>query len=292
MKYYVKQFPLIFKNNLYRLDENGVLLTKIPYSLEYHPSLEYITIYALENVENYMDVDCREKFLNQVNWLRNNIDEEGKWEQKFRLPYYNFGKSWISGMGQGLAISVLIRAYQLTADYNYLKTAKKAFKPFEKQIKDGGILYLDESKNVWIEECSVYPPPHTLNSFIYSLFGIYDLYKTTDSNDVAELWFKGVDTLRKNIKEYDSGYWSYHNLLTKHPAETMYHRIHIEQLEVLYKLTDKKIFKKYNDKFQEYLNSSSCMYKAKVNRGITHFKIHGTVGLIKRYVEKKRWQDE
>jgi len=291
MKYYVEQFPLVFENNLYKLDGNGVLLTKIPYSQQYYPSLEYITVYALENIENYMDIDCRTKFLNQVNWLINNINDNGVWKQRFKLPYYNFEESWISGMGQGLALSVLIRAYQVTADNKYLKIAKQAFKPFTKRIKEGGILYIDSKKDIWIEECSVYPPPHTLNTFIYALFGIYDLYKITGNEEAKDLWFDGIETLKKHIKRYDTGYWSYHNLLTMHPAEQIFHEIHIEQLNALYKLTEHKIFRKYSEKFQEYLNKSSYIYKAKVKRGIVHFKTHGTIGLVKRYIEKRRWED-
>jgi len=293
VKYYVKKFPIMFqKETLFRLDENGVLMAKIPYTKNYEYSLESITGFALKNVENYMDFDCRNKVLNQVNWLVENIDENGIWKNNFKLPFYNFNPPWVDGMGQGLAISLLIRAYQLTSNQEYLKTAIKAFSPFEKQIKDGGNLFIDKKRRVWIEECPVDPASHILNGFIYALFGVYDLYKIKQYDSARELWHKGIETLERNIDRYDLGFWSRHDLITEYPSEFGYHEIHIEQLKALYMLTDIKKFKKYADRWQEYYNSSFFRNKANIKRGIAHYKKHGAVGLARRYVEKKRWLRE
>ena len=293
MKYYVKKFPLDYvKETLYKLDNNGVLLTKIPYTQDYRKDLESITSYALTNMGNYMDIDCRTKVLNQVNWLVDNIDEEGTWKHSFKLPFYKMDKPWINGMGQGLAISSLIRAYQLTAEQKYIDTAKKAFNPFEKQIKDGGVIFTDPKRRIWIEECAIEPPPHILSGFIYALFGIYDLYTIKQHKLAKELWHNCINTLERNLPKYDLGFWSKYSLIDEHPAELGYHEIHIEQLKVLYELTDLHVFKEYSDKWQDCLNSSYCIQKSKIKRGMAHFKKHGTFGLIKRYLEKKRWMHE
>jgi len=293
MKYHIEKFPLMYrKETLYRLDNNGVLLTKIPYTQDYNYSLEAITSYALKNMEDYMDVGCKIKVLNQVDWLVKNINEKGIWEQNFKLPFYSFKLPWIDGMGQGLAISLLIRAYQITANIDYLNTAKKAFMPFEKQIKDGGNIFIDDKRRVWIEECPVLPAPHILSGFIYALFGVYDLYHIKLNKSAGELWYNGIETLERNIDKYDLGFWSRHDLITEHPSEFCYHEIHIDQLNALYKLSDKQTFKKYADKWKEYYNSSFCRKKANIKRGISHYKKHGVLNLTRRYIEKKRWLNE
>lgn len=275
------------KETLYKLDDKGVLTTKIPYTENYEYSLESITAYALKNMEDYMDVGCREKVLNQVNWLVDNI-KDGVWQQNYKLPYYKLKMPWVDGMGQGLAMSALIRAYQLTAKQEYLNVAKQAFTPFEKQIKDGGNLFIDKKRKTWIEECPSIPAPHILSGFIYALFGVYDLYEIKLHKGACELWHNGVETLERNICRYDLGFWSKHNLIDEHPAEFGYHEIHIEQLKALYKLSEKKKFKEYANKFEDYNKSSFCRNKANIKRGLAHVKKHG-LGITKKYIERKRW---
>jgi len=292
MKYYVKQFPMMFKKEtLYKLNEKGVLLTKIPYTEDYKYSLEAISEYALKNMEDYMNIECKQRVINQVNWLVENISEDGTWKQYYKLPYYKMEMPWVDGMGQGLAISALIRAYKLTANYDYLDTAKKAFNPFQKKIKDGGNLFIDNKRKTWIEECPSNPAPHILSGFMYALFGVYDLYKIKLHNSAGELWEKGINTLEKNIHRYDLGFWSKHNLIDEYPAEYGFHKIHIEQLKALYKLSEVKKFKEYYKKFEEYENSSFCKQKATVKRGFAHLKKHG-LGIPNAYLRKKRWLND
>jgi hypothetical protein len=289
MKYYVKKLPLSFdKELLHKLDDNGILLSKIPYSQIYDYDLEAISSYALINMEDYMDAGCKKKMLDQVDWLVKNIDENGTWKQNFKIPFYKIDKPWTNGMGQGLAISALIRAYQLTADQKYLETAKKAFAPYEKEVKDGGLVCKD-NKCYWVEECPAEPFPHILNGFIYALFGAYDLHIIKMHKGAGEIWDKCIETLERNLPSYDLGYWSRYNLVDEHPSELIFHQMHIEQLKALYELTDKKIFKEYADKWQGYLNTPYYIHKARFKRVVAHFKKHGILGAMKRYVEKRRW---
>ena len=95
------------------IDENGVLLNKIPYTekWEYYPC--DISLYALGNFEMFLDTNeekYKDNFLKQANWLVNNISIKGGfgvWEHRYALPYYDFNRiPWVHGMAQGLAISV------------------------------------------------------------------------------------------------------------------------------------------------------------------------------------------
>jgi len=296
--YYVEMKNNIDRPNesVHRLDGNGVLMYKIPYTQEFNYYPVSITLYALGNFEMYLDTkdsNYRKSFLKQADWLVNNIKIRqkgfGVWEHNFVLPYYKFKMPWVHGMAQGLAISVLIRAYQLTSDKKYLNAAEKACKVFEVDIADGGVIFIDEKGNAWIEEYALLPPPHVLNGFIFALFGLYDFYRVTKDEDALKLFEMGTKTLEKNIEKYDTGYWSLYNLLDKHPAAKSYHELHIKQLNVLYNLTKQEIFNEYATRWEKYYRSSQNVRRAAIKRGLNHIKQYGITGSIRRYLLVKKW---
>jgi len=245
----------------------------------------------------YLDTkstDYKEIFLKQADWLVKNIKTKpkgfGVWEHNFILPYYKFKTPWVHGMAQGLAISVLLRAYQISSDKKYLETAEKTCKAFEVDITDGGVRFVDEEGNTWIEEYALLPPPHVLNGFVFAIFGIYDFYRVTKDEDSLKLFEKETETLGKNIKKYDTGYWSLYNLLDKHPATKSYHELHIKQLDILYKLTNVDIFNEYAKRWKKYLHSSPNRSKAAIKRGLSHIKKYGLIGGIRRYLLIEKWR--
>ena len=75
-------------------------------------------------------------------------------------------------------------------------------------------MYKDKEGFVWYEE---YPslenePPHVLNGFIFALFGLYDYYKATESEEALELFNQGIKTLKEKINLWDMGFWSRYDL--------------------------------------------------------------------------------
>jgi hypothetical protein len=175
-------------------------------------------------------------------------------------------------------------------DKKYLETAEKAYEAFEVDIADGGVRFVDDEGNTWIEEYALFPPPHVLNGFIFALFGIYDLYRVTKDGGTLKLFNKEIKTLEKNIQKYDIGYWSLYNLLNKDPATKSYHELHIKQLNVLYKLTNRNIFNEYATRWEKYLQSSQDVRKATIKRGLNHIKQYGLTGSIGRYLLLKKWR--
>lgn len=285
------------RQTVHRLDKNGVLLYKIPYTNEYHYYPVSIALYALGNFEMYLDTkksSYKEVFLKQADWLVNNIKIKtkgfGVWEHNFVLPYYDFKTPWVHGMAQGLSVSVLLRAYQLTNDKKYLETAEKANKTFEVDIKDGGVKFVDDEGNIWLEEYAITPPPHILNGFIFTIFGIYDFYRVTKNKNMLVLWKKEIKTLEKNLEKYDIGYWSLYNLTQDQPAAKSYHVLHIEQLKALYKLTDKEVFNEYAEKWEYYLNKSLNRIKILLKRNISSIRQHGIKGSVARYLLMRKWE--
>lgn len=273
--YYTKILPFsIHKKGPYKFDSNGVIQSKIPYTQKYDYHVTAIASYAIANVENSKIFDA------QIKWLIDNIDKNGAYKHDFTFPFYNnFPKPWIGGLAQGLAISALIRADEI-------KTAEKAFKCLQtKCTRTDNLSYL------WIEEYPMDPPASILNGFIYALFGVYDLYKETKNKEAEMLWIKGITTLENNLKYYDLGYWSKYSLLDNLPATGFYHKVHIEQLGVLFNITTKNIFETFSYNWNICLNSNTCQLKAKMKRNFIIIKKHGILRSWKKLQQQKKWKE-
>ncbi len=239
---------------------------------QYNPTA--IALYALSQYNKFMDIgknQYKKSFLNHANWLVDNLidkDRCGVWYYNFPWfsPGYKCNPPWISSMAQGLGISVLIRAWEMTENEKYLKTAEKALASFEVPLSEGGVLYIDKNGDVWYEEYACQKRWQVLNGFIFALIGVYEIYVYTNNKNVREIFDKGLSTLKKHLKDFELNLiffrWSkYDNGLLIYSGDK-YHDIHIEQMKEMYKITKDKIFLEYEQKWENYkkkygLNSRS-----------------------------------
>jgi len=236
-KYYI-DCTNIAKNWSGLFDEDGIPLTDYKeFGIQYQPV--GIAQYALGTWDLYLennDPQDKEKFIHMADWFCDNLlveNDFGVWEYKFDFPRYNLKAPWPSAMSQGEGISVLMRAYQLTENKKYIEIAKLALNSFRVPIEMGGVLYKDKEGYVWYEE---YPslekePPHVLNGFIFALFGLYDYYKATESEEALELFNQGIKTLKEKINLWDMGFWSRYDLISLYNKENTY---------IFHFVTDKK----------------------------------------------------
>ena len=78
----------------------------------------------------------------------------------------------------------------------------------------------------------------------------------TDADDTAlTLWRSSLRTLRSNIQDFDTGFWSLYEqsgTFLKMIASPFYHRLHIVQLKVLWRITGEDFFKDYAKKWEKY----------------------------------------
>jgi heparosan-N-sulfate-glucuronate 5-epimerase len=216
------------------------------------------------------EAKCKEKFLAASDWLCDRLEQNSAgvwvWHHHFDWEYRTQLKSpWYSGLAQGQGISLLVRAHKQTGDARYLEAADRAFQSFLKPIADGGVTFTDERGDVWFEEYIVSPPTHILNGFIWAAWGVYDYFLAT-GNPVAQSTFaRSVETISKNLNRYDAGFWSlYEESGTRLPmlASPFYHRLHIVQLRVLYRLTGMETFSQYADRWERYSQSPTKRTRA------------------------------
>jgi len=207
---------------------------------------------------------------NVADWFVQKIEKNSYgikvWHHYFDFEYARLLKSpWYSGLAQGQIISFLLRAFKITENKLYLHTAKDAILSFKKDITEGGVIYKDKNNFLWIEEYITTPPMHILNGFIWAWWGLYDYCLLIDDPAIIKLKEELLNTLENKLFLYDSGTWSLYDQSDKqipNYASPFYHKLHIVQLEIMYKLTNIDIFKETADKWQSYADSRYNKTKA------------------------------
>lgn len=258
LEYYIKSDNLfgisLSENKLSKkvhFDENNLPMREYRnLGIYYNPA--YIAWWAIINLEEYVkndDVNYLENFYSSIHWLCENCIET---ERGFVIWPYNFdwkeGKSilkapWFSALAQGLAISVLVRAYLLSGNIKLLELAKKGTKVYEVEVKNGGIKTLKDGY-VFYEEYPSYPLARVLDGFIFSLLGLYDYYRVSKDLEVKKLFEDGYKALTNNIEYWNyndrwSWYGSHGNL-----SSPMYNKLNSCLLLAMYNITKDTYLKK------------------------------------------------
>lgn len=245
-----------------QFSENGIPLFNYK---NYHKVEQPVVIaqYALGlssllSKDNFNNPEFEKKFINTANWFAKNkqpFRDGVGWFINILHPHYGLNAPWISAMAQGEAISVLTRAAKISKDDLYEKIAIDALVPFEYDVAEGGIVNYFNSIPVYEEAPSTPKTMAVLNGFIFSLFGLYDLYLLNKNSKANSLFNKGIESLIKLLPYYDIKRWSNYFLYEypkKYYSSYTYHILVTEQLKALYILTGESILNDYAQKWDKY----------------------------------------
>ncbi|BFZ23865.1 hypothetical protein BsWGS_26904 [Bradybaena similaris] len=207
-----------------------------------------------------------DQFYDAANWLERHQDERGGWPimvaRHLVVGVMELPPGWYSAMGQGQAMSVLVRAYLHSKHEKYLQAAINALKLFEVDSSQGGVRARFLDKLDWYEEYPTTPSSFVLNGFIYALLGLYDLKLTAKGEGQAQaerIYNSGMKSLKTIIGLYDSGAGTFYDLrhvtttLEPNRARWDYHTTHINQLLQLMIIDDDEIFKTTCQRWLGYL---------------------------------------
>jgi len=288
-------YYFLFKENLVaagknqrlikQFDENGIPVNRTYVDVTdkeyvYFPiSIGQMGLSVFHTYLNTKKESDKSRFLKFVEWFadKKNYDFAKKlgarWLTDVSLPQYKNPGPWQSAFSQSRAISILLRGYQLTNDNKYAELSEQALKSFTVPFQEGGVTAFSRF-GPFYEEYTSSVPTLVLNGMIFSLCGVYDFVRVFPENQTAKKIFEdGIQSLENSLPEYDMGFWSKYNLCQAEwypaidPATIGYQRLHINQLDMLYKLTKKPIFKEYLEKFtaQDTFVNAVKMYKVKFN---------------------------
>ena len=221
-------------------------------------------VYALALSSRYQrnkDETTLADFLLLVDWLQGkgkSDDDTTCWLQEFPNPAYDLKPFWPSALIQGRMLSVLSRAYQFTHKSEYISQAEAAWRFLLRPVADGGVAVRGSGGNLWLEEYPSMRPSYVLNGFIFTIFGMYDLYRIT-RND--ELWItieECLDSVEASLNEFDTGYWTRYDLYWRNLASQHYHSdIHLLQMQALFQLSGREIFNRYAEKWGRYAQNKT-----------------------------------
>ena len=273
-------------NKPLRFDNKGIPLVHSYIDVE-NPGYNYypITIgqVGLAVFHSYLvdkDESKKHQFLNIAAWFFENAVKDEKlgayWLTDVDKPEYKMFQPWKSAFSQSRGISILLRAWQLNGNDEYLEVAKLALKPFLFDTSEGGVR-VDNTNRTFYEEYVASAPTRILDGAIFSLFGLFDMIRVIKGidNDIyklsTQLFDQGVEGLVSWLPEFDMGYWVYYNRCEiedypqNDPCTIGYLRLVVSQLSILHQLTDNADIKYYGDKFQRYFKPLNIlrMYRQK-----------------------------
>lgn len=238
-----------------------------------------IAQYALARWNAYLrtgEVEHMQAFMSQANWFVEHEvrfeDSVSGWPLTQDIPAFYASGPWLSGLTQGNALSVLVRAYQLTGNDDFLAVARRAIRTFERDIADGGVAVTIGEGGIFFEEVAVYPAAHILNGFLFGLFGLYDYISVIPDERIASLIERSLTTLHSLIDAFDLGYWSRYDLLKRHHATHFYHDLHIVQIKALVRYSGCKHCAAKAAQWEQYQRSRSCRLKYFIASRIARYR--------------------
>ncbi|HEY1353435.1 MAG TPA: D-glucuronyl C5-epimerase family protein [Ktedonobacteraceae bacterium] len=205
----------------------------------------------------------RAAFLAHARWLLAHemplANGAGVWPVQQVLPAYHAHRPWLSALAQSCAISVLLRAWQVSGEAPFLQATHRAVRPFELDILDQGVCALLSARCAVFEEVAVYPAAHTLRGHLLALLGLHEYLALTARRHSKVLIARGLAALSTLLEEFDCGYWTRADLLARsHLADHAAHALHILLLETLAEYTGNQDWAAWARRWAGYQRRPLC----------------------------------
>jgi hypothetical protein len=249
-------------------DEAGLHLYERGETRHVHPvgQGQYVLM-MLNSYELTDDVEFLDRaILNLDSLLDASTESDGArfFPYTFDFPLYGLEEltllaPWWSGMAQGQILSALVRAYEATGDERYRAAAEMTFESFDPlpveawPIIEPAVSFVNEESLLWLEEYSGdLEPAYVLNGHLFALFGLYDYWELTGSEEAARMIDGAATAVAHYLPEFRNapGEMSWYGLTIKpnpRGLHAKYHRIHKDQLRVLAEITGDRLFSDYAD---------------------------------------------
>jgi heparosan-N-sulfate-glucuronate 5-epimerase len=174
------------------------------------------------------------------------------WEYSEAVPKYDLHPPWHSAMAQGQIASVFVRSHIRHGDEDDARRARAALQP----LLDGGESTVTTTDaGPVLEEAPSVPASHILNGWVYALWGLWDVALALDHADARTLFEQSVSALGELLPRYDTGWWTRYSLYPHRLpdlAKPFYHRLHVDQMQVLHELTRDERFSEAAVRWRSY----------------------------------------
>ncbi|MGI6222582.1 MAG: D-glucuronyl C5-epimerase family protein [Prevotella sp.] len=195
------------------------------------------------------DATYKNKFIQCCQWAVQHQEPSGAWNTFFfKYPHYPYG-----AMSQGEGASLLLRGYQETHNENWLAAAKRAIDFMLLPLSEGGCTQYHDDGGVVL--CEYTHLPIVMNGWVFAWFGLHDYVLATHDNErYIKLLEQSEKSLEATLPSFSCRYWSLYDLSGK-MASPFYHRLHIAQMQALYLVTNKTVYKTFAEKWERDLHN-------------------------------------
>lgn len=274
----LREYYLLFEENPKKLnrliaefDKEGIPLNTTYIDVE-EKKLHYYPIsigqFALAVYHAWIKTNNPEKkehFLRIAEWFYNSRVEDKElgayWLTDVPKPEHKITTPWKSAFSQSRALSVLLRAWQITGENKYLEACKKALIPFTKDNSEGGVAIRRNYGETFYEEYVAKYPTRVIDGHIFSLFGLYDFVRAVperldpEAHQLAKKLFnEGLEGIANQWEKLDMGFWIRYSLSevpdypVDDPCTVSYLRLIRLQLKVLNKISPHPALEKFYQK--------------------------------------------
>jgi hypothetical protein len=234
-------------------DEKGVPLRPLGRggALVYNPTV--LAQQGIKRLDSYQQTgkDVHRRVARNIAAVLDKTATDGK-GRRWQPHSYALGlqkPGWVNGNSHGLVLSFMSRYYELLGAEAKLESARELLPAFDRRegskrwfttVTDDGLLWFEH----WPDGKHV----HTLNAHLNTLFGLYDYWLLT-GDPVAERYFLGgALTVREKLDRFRRKDRLSRYSLSAPLATVHYHETHIDQLQILSRMTGDEWFARQADK--------------------------------------------
>lgn len=227
-------------------DRDGLpLLTESRGRPFYHPvvicqwGLGHYDLFLLSGQEVHLAL-----FTRAAEWLIRNQDPEGGWTcfdlgtarpvaaVRTGVPYgWHSATSPYSALAQGEAVSLLVRASEISRRREFSDAARAAWRLMTLPEDAGGVCSHSSRGPRFLEVPGKGNVP-ILNGWIFAMFGVWDFWLCTKELGALEFFDQCYVSLAMHLADFDLTWWSAYDL-DGHVAKPFYHHLHVAQLSAL-----------------------------------------------------------
>lgn len=168
------------------------------------------------------------------------VDKHGATWFEFRWNYttswpYKLNAPWVSGLAQGLGLSLNTWLYQATKEQHYLRAAKKIARSYLVSIEDGGFVRKETGGDLFFEEYPLPTPTRVLNGAAIATLALQD-YASISGEDVYDKVLQSAyGWWNKNISKYTV-------VLPEYPEVVSAYSLAPHRNEILFRILSEQSF--------------------------------------------------
>ncbi len=199
------------------LDEHGIPVVYWGVNGEASPSPVNIILYGLGSHDAFIrtqDTRYYEQMICVLHWLQKNSVTLGQgigWAYSVDMPVFGLKAPWHSGIVQGFALSLFVRAHQLDGSGIWSEMAYKTWIGFHHPIEKGGFRR-EVGSGVIYEE---YPSPEldcVFNGMCHALIGLWESWRSDVVREAEMDFTRGLNGLRSHLPQFEFRGWSLYSL--------------------------------------------------------------------------------